>query len=251
MFSLKGKVALVTGGTSGIGRAVATHFSREGARVAILGRRDGDGIAEEMNAIFVRCDVAEDASVAAAFEQVVERLGPLDVVILNAGADNTGPMIADHPTEAIRPLFAVNVDGVYAGLRHGQRLINDGGSIIITSSAAGLLTLPTYAQYSASKAAANSLARTAALELAPRRIRVNAVCPGGINTAMMYPDHPEYAIIRTITPLGRIGETDDLLGIYQFLASDASRYVSGQSIAVDGAATAGIPLAVLGLASGG
>jgi NAD(P)-dependent dehydrogenase (short-subunit alcohol dehydrogenase family) len=245
ILNVRGKTVLITGGTSGIGKAVAEHFVKCGARVAILARRDGAALAREIGATFHRCDIAVDEEVASAFEAVKAQLGPLDVLVLNAGVDNTGPLIADQPVAELRKLLAINVEGLYSCLFHGQKVIKDGGSIIITSSAASLLTFPTYAQYSASKAAGDSLMRTAALELAPRRVRVNSVCPGGVNTAMMNPDHPEFEMIRKLTPLGRIAETSDLIGIYQFLASDASSYVSGQTVAVDGAATAGLGFGIL------
>jgi len=246
VLSIRGKKVLVTGGTSGIGKAVAAHFVRCGAEVAILGRRDGEAIAAEIGASFFRCDIAVDEEVARAFEAVKQELGMLDVLVLNAGTDNTGPLMADQPVSELRKLLAVNVEGLYSCLFHGQRVVSDGGSIIVTSSAASLLTFPTYGQYSASKAAGDSLTRTAALELAPRGVRVNAVCPGGVNTAMMSPDHPEFAMICKLTPLGRIAETADLIGIYQFLASDGSAYVTGQTIAVDGGATAGVGFGILG-----
>ena len=141
---------------------------------------------------------------------------------------------------------AVNLNHVYFGLHYGPARMRDNGSIINTSSVAGLISIPTYAQYSATKAAVNSLTRTAALEMAPRGIRVNAVCPSSIKTDMLPPGHPEIAIVEAIAPLGRVGETEDVVGLYHFLAADESRYITGQIISVDGGVMAGVSLGVLG-----
>ncbi len=123
--------------------------------------------------------------------------------------------------------------------------MRDGGSIINTASIAADIGVPGYSQYSASKAAVLSLTRSAAVELAPRGIRVNAVCPGSVFTPMLPQDHPEVPLTTRMCPLGRIGTTDDVVGVYHFLAAGESSYISGQAIAVDGGMLAGVSLGTL------
>ena len=238
MFSLSGRNALVTGGTAGIGRAVAGYFVEAGADVVITGRReDGDSIADEMGARFAQLDVRDEAGFREALAAIAAEQGKLDVLVLNAGVVHEH-MIADLPSDEAKFVFDVNINGVFYGLKYGPAHMNDGGSIIITSSNAALLGSPESSAYSASKAAASQLARCAAVELGPRRIRVNAVCPGGTKTDMALPEE----IFQVLTPLGRIGRTEDLVGIYNLLASDAGSYINGQEIVVDGGMTAGLTL---------
>ena len=248
MFSLEGKKAFVTGGTSGIGRAVAERFIRAGAEVAIVGRRqEGEAIAAEIGATFLQADVTREEELVAALQQAEQQLGKLDILINNAGLDNNGLMIEEQTLAELRRCFALNFDAMYALFIHGPRHMNDNGAIVVTSSVAGVFAeLPTYSQYSASKAAITSVVRTAALELAPRNIRVNAVCPGSIESEMLPPDHPEIPVVEALSPMARIGTTDDVVGLYHFLVADESRYVTGQKIAVDGGIAAGFSLGVQG-----
>jgi NAD(P)-dependent dehydrogenase (short-subunit alcohol dehydrogenase family) len=246
VFSLNGKSTFITGGTAGIGRAVAERFVKAGARVAIAGRRaEGEAIAQAIGALFVRADCSREEQVKGALESAERTLGRLDVVVNNAGLENTGPTIEEQGSDELHRVFALNVDGVYYGLKYAPAHMNDGGSVINTSSDAALLGIPGYGQYAATKAAVNSLTKTAALELAPRRIRVNAVCPGSIRTEMLPPGHPEIAVVEVLCPLRRVGEVEDVVGIYHFLAADESVYVTGQAIAVDGGLSAGVGYGVL------
>lgn len=251
MFDVSGKIVVITGGTSGIGLALAEHFAQAKAETFIAGRRaDGNEIAAKIGATFVQMDVSDEQQFSQALSSIVEKHGLIDALILNAGADNTGQMMSEQGISELHNLFSVNVDGVYLGLQYAPQYVKEGGSIIVTSSAAALVNLPTYGQYSASKSAVDSLVRTAALELALQKIRVNAVNPGGTNTAMLYEGHPQYEMLKTITPLGRMGETSDLVGLYHFLAADESNFITGQSIAVDGGATSGIGLGILAKVAG-
>lgn len=247
MFSVSGKVVFITGGTSGIGLAVATSMSQQGASVIIAGRRDAFAVAQSISASAERFDVADGDGFAAALARTETRHGKIDVLINNAGMENTGLPIEDQPLSDLDAAVAVNIGGVLAGLKYGPRHMNDGGAIINTSSLAANLSLPTYGIYSATKAAVISLTRTTALELAPRHIRVNAVCPGSIRTEMLPDDHPEVQLTNALCPAGRIGETSDLTGVYQFLASEASSYISGQAIIVDGGVSAGFGYNILQL----
>lgn len=241
MGALTDRKALVMGGTSGIGLAVARHFLAAGAQVTITGRRDGKRIAEAIGARFLRGDVTRECDVVDALESAIHETGPLDILVNNAGHPGENLTIAATAAEDFRKLFAVNVDGVFYGLKHGPRHMKDGGSIINTSSVTATFAAPTYGPYGATKAAVNFLTRASALELAPRGIRVNAICPGAIDTEMA----PKRALIEALTPLGRIGTPGELVDLYEYLASDAGRYVTGQLFHVDGGMTAGIGFGML------
>lgn len=247
MFSLQGMTAAITGGTSGIGAAVAARFAAAGARVVIIGRRDGTSVARATGAIAAVCaDCASEAQVFRALNEARDALGSnLDVLVNNAGVENTGPLIGDATGEELNRVFAINTFAVFHGIKYGQLVLKDGGSIINTASIAAQLGIPGYSQYSASKAAVISLTRSAAVELAPRGIRVNAVCPGSVFTPMLPQDHPEVPLTTAMCPLGRVGTTDDMIGAYHFLASSESRYISGQALAVDGGMLAGVSLGTL------
>jgi NAD(P)-dependent dehydrogenase (short-subunit alcohol dehydrogenase family) len=249
-FSLKSKTALIAGGTDGIGLAVAKRFIKAGAQVIIVGRRDGDKIAEEFGASFIRCDVSVEEQQIEMFDEAERRLGKLDIIINNAGLARSGSAIEQGDPKGLNLSIDVMQKGVYFGLKYGPRHMNDGGSIINTSSVAGLMGIYGYGQYSMTKAAVINLTKTSAIELASRGIRVNAVCPGTVKTAMVPDGDPEIAVVKRMAPLGRIATTEDVEGIYHFLASDESRYITGQAILVDGGVSAGLSVdAMVGLMS--
>ena len=231
---LAGRTAVVTGGTSGIGLAVVERFRAEGAQVVAMARGDRPE-PEAVGARFVPCDVADEQQVASAFARAVELIGPLDVVVLNAGTaelDEDPPEIADP--SVVRRLFEVNAMGVVHGLRHAPPQMRDGGSILITSTAALAWPFPGYLAYSASKAPLEALRTHAAMKLGPRGIRVNSVSPGTILTEMQPADDLEARLAPLTTCLGRVGTTEDVTGAFLFLASDESRYVTATDIRVDG-----------------
>lgn len=246
-FALAGKTAVVTGGTAGIGRAVATQFVEAGALVGIVGRRDaGTAIAHEIGGAFFNADVADPSQVAGLFAAAATDFGPLDVIVLNAGIDPGQATIADTELEDLERNLDVNFRHVFWGLKYGPMHMHDGGSIIVTSSTVAVTKVPTIAHYAAAKEAAVSLVKTAALELGERGIRVNAVLPGTTLSEMTPEDHWEIEVMSTMLPLGRHAVAgEDLVGLYQFLASDASRYVTGQAIACDGGMTAGLSYGLL------
>lgn len=238
MDALEGKAALVTGGTAGIGMAVARAYVDEGARVIIGGRRDdGAQLARDAGCDFVRLSVGNEESVLSALVESENLIGrPLDVLVLNAGIAQTPGPIKRLEADVAREVVDVNLLGTFWGLKHGPRHMNDGGSIVITSSISAVAGTTFEALYGATKAGVSSLARSAAIDLGKRGIRVNAVQPGPTWTDMN--PMPE-RFLEIAAPLGRKGTVDDLTGLYVFLASDASSYISGQGISVDGGLTAG------------
>lgn len=250
MFSVAGKVTVIVGGTSGIGLAVARSFAEQGGRVFITGRREAGEIAASVGAEALQFDATDEAKFAEALASVEARAGKIDILINNAGMENTGQTLEEQPTSEFGDVAAINLSATLFGLKYGPRHMPDGAAIINTASLAATIGLPTYGHYAATKAAVLSLTRTAALELAPRGIRVNAVCPGSIRTAMLPDDHPEVKLTETLCPLGRIGETADVVGIYQLLASSAAAYMTGQALNIDGGVSAGYSYATIGLALG-
>ena len=240
---LVGKTAFVTGGTAGIGLAVARAYTRAGAEVVIGGRRDdGEEIARAAGCRFVALDVGNELDVRRALAAAEQLVGPLDVLVLNAGIAQPFVPLEALTADDARSVVEIDLLGVVWGLKHGAAHLRDGASVILTSSIAAELGTLTEGVYGAAKAGVVALARSSAIELGPRGIRVNAVQPGPTATEMnQMPD----ALFRLITPLGRKGQVEDLVGVYVFFASDASRYVTGQTLNVDGGLTAGITPGVL------
>jgi NAD(P)-dependent dehydrogenase (short-subunit alcohol dehydrogenase family) len=244
-FDLTHKGAFITGGASGIGLAVAKVFIEQGARVAIADINDPSSIAAEIGAIGLQCDVSSESSVASALQSASESLGgSLDIVVLNAGIGEVGPTLEESDSSLIENVTAVNYYGVVFGLKHAPAFISDHGAIICTASLAAFVNVPGSAIYSASKKAVVSLTEMAALELGPRGIRVNCVCPGYVDTNMGSGDGGRQ-LCEAFTALGRMAGVDDISGVFLFLASEASRYVTGQAIKVDGGWSAGLSLQLL------
>ena len=234
MFSLDGKTAFITGGTSGIGRAAAEAFIARGARVVVADITDGAEIAALFGASFVRVDVSNEDSVAQALQESVALLGAkLDIVVLNAGVGDVGPAFEQTDQALVDKVTKINHYGVLYGLKHAPRHMNDMGSIITTSSMAAFINVPGAGVYSAGKRAVVSMTEMAALELGERGIRVNAVCPGYTATALGSGEEGQ-KLCEAFTALGRVATVDDMAGVYVFLAADASRYMTGQALKVDG-----------------
>ena len=239
MFSLEGKNAFITGGMRGIGQAVAKRFIKAGAKVVIADIADASRVAEEIGATYVKVDVGNEDSVAEALKAATELLdGKLDIACNNAGVGDIGPKIEETELALIEKVTRINQWGVMYGLKHAPKHMNDGGSIINTSSAAAYLNVIGTAVYSAAKKAVVSMTEMSALELGGRGIRVNAVCPGYIETDMGSGDEGQ-KLSQMFTALGRQGTTDDIVGVFHFLAADESAYITGQSIIVDGGWLAG------------
>ncbi|NWE20070.1 SDR family NAD(P)-dependent oxidoreductase [Pseudomonas sp. P7548] len=244
MARLQGKVAVITGGNSGIGLATAKRFVDEGASVFIFGRRQ----AELDNAVTliggditaVQGDASEPRDLDRLYATVEQAKGKLDVLFANAGVVELRPLEA-FSTEHYDKTFDVNVRGLALTVQKALPLLRDGASVILTGSIAGVKGYPTYGTYSASKAAVRSFARTWTMELKDRGIRVNTLSPGAIDTPIMdsQVSTPEEADALRVqfahaTPLGRLGRPEEVASVALFLASEDSSFVAGIDLFVDG-----------------
>src|SRR5438270_9099914 len=240
------KVALVTGGTSGISKTTATEFARAGAKVVLSGRREKEGadvVAEIQQlggaAAFIRADVAKDADVKAMVDLTVDKFGRLDIAFNNAGVEWIGPL--DQATEAeYRRIFDINVWGVLNSMRHEipVMLKSGGGAIVNTSSVAGHVGMGQVSIYTASKHAVEGLTKALALEFAKQNILINALAPGAIATEMFdrfAGKHSEVLdSLGSLIPVGRIGASEEIAAAVLYLCSDNAKFTTGTSLVVDG-----------------
>ncbi|MGF7177708.1 SDR family oxidoreductase [Azospirillum doebereinerae] len=249
MADMSGGVALVTGGTSGIGRATALAFAKAGATAIVTGRREAEGretveLAERAGgrAVFVPADVADAAEVAALFARIERDHGRLDFAFNNAGVHSAGPL-TEMTDDAFDRMLAVNVKGVWLCLKHELPIMlrQGKGAIVSTGSVLGQIGLAGNAAYSASKAAVEGMTRSAAIEVAKSGVRINAVCPAIIQTPMSQgsfggADRVE-AALGPLHPVGRVGQPREVAETVVWLCSDAASFITGQSINVDGGLT--------------
>ena len=247
MRTLSGKVALVTGGTSGIGRETAILMAEAGSKVVITGRREAEGqetvrLMHEAGGegCFIQGDMSKEADIDRAVSETVARYGTLDIAVNNAGVETSGP-VTEVTREIYDQIFDLNVWGVLASMKHEipEMLKNGGGSIINMSSVAGHIGSPGISVYIASKHAVEGMTKVAALENAQLGIRINAVAPGVIDTAMadrLFGEAGDEARgqIDALHPMGRCGKSREVAEAVLWLASDASSFTTGHSLAVDG-----------------
>ncbi len=249
---LQGKVAVITGGANGIGRATVLRFLAEGAAVVAADLNEATG--QETLALaaqaghaarlrFIRTDVVQEAEVAAAIQLAVSEFGRLDCMFNNAGIGGAFGPITHITAEDWDYTFAVLVRGVFFGIKHAARAMKargQGGTIINTASIAGLGGGDGPQAYSASKAAVINLTRAVAIELAPDRIRVNAICPGAILTPLVHRGSPEALapILEKVQPWPEVGTGEHIAGAALYLASEDARFVTGAALVVDGGLTA-------------
>lgn len=244
-------VVLITGALTGIGRATALAFAREGASVAVSGRRDeaGHGLAAELRSLgvhaeYLRADVRNEAEVRSLVEQTVERFGRLDVAVNNAGTEGQlGPLV-EQSEDNYRSTFETNVLGTLLALKHEMRFMlkQGAGSIVNLSSIAGQVGIAGASVYVASKHAVEGLTKSAALEGAAAGVRVNAVAPGPVQTDMLERftggnEAAKNGFLASL-PARRAGTPDEIAQTIVFLASDKARFLTGQCLAVDGGFTA-------------
>lgn len=261
---LEGKVAVITGGGNGIGRATVLRFLDEGARVVVAdlneetGRETLDLAAKAGagdRARFVRTDVAREADVEAAVALATRDFGRLDVMFNNAGVAGAFGPITHITEEDWDYTFAVLVRGVFLGMKHAARALKaqgTGGVILSTASIAGLTGGDGPQAYSAAKAAVINLTRAVAIELAPQRIRVNAICPGGILTPLIHRGNAEAMrpLLEKFQPWPEAGQPENIAGAALFLASDDATFVTGEALVVDGGAVAAGSNAIQNLGGG-
>jgi sorbose reductase len=249
LFDLHGKRALITGGSSGIGRRVALAYAEAGAQVAIAARHFEalEKVAGEIVAaggdkvVPIRCDVTQQEQVTGMLDQVTAELGGIDIAVCNAGIVAVTPML-DMSLAEFQRIQDTNVTGVFLTAQAAARAMvsqGHGGVIINTASMSGhIINIPQeVGHYCTSKAAIIHLTKAMAVEFAPHNIRVNSVSPGYILTELVEPLEEYHRLWEPKIPLGRIGRPDELTGLYLYLASEASSYMTGSDVVIDGGYT--------------
>ncbi|OAI43277.1 short-chain dehydrogenase [Verrucomicrobia bacterium SCGC AG-212-E04] len=241
-----GKVVVITGGTSGIGRATAIAFAKEGVKVVVAGRREAEG-AETVRLIenvggmatFVQCDVTIEADIAALIAKTVETYGRLDFAFNNAGVEEPPCLVTDRKEEDIRRILDTNVLGVILSLKHEipAILTSGGGAIVNNSSVAGLIGMRGVVTYNASKHAIIGITKSVALDYARKGIRINAVCPGGVASEMLdrlAPTPEQQALFASMHPVGRIGTPEEVASAVVYLCSPSASFITGHAFPIDG-----------------
>jgi NAD(P)-dependent dehydrogenase (short-subunit alcohol dehydrogenase family) len=248
---LLGKVAIVTGGTSGIGKATAMLFAREGAKVVLVGRDEtkgeaaSDAITEDGGqAIFVKADVSKSLDVKSMVERAVQKYGQIDILFNNAGINPVGTSV-DTPEEVWDSVMDINLKGVFLCSKYviPHMLNRGGGSIINTGSINCFMAWENEVAYDASKGGVLMFTRATAMDFAKKRIRVNCICPGAIKTPLLqkiFDDSPGLEeSMKTKHPIGRLGSPEEVAKLALFLACDDSSFITGAAINVDGGIMAG------------
>jgi NAD(P)-dependent dehydrogenase (short-subunit alcohol dehydrogenase family) len=245
---LQGKTAVITGAAGDIGQCTARRFHAEGARLVLLDR-DNEGL-EAFSRSFdtlpmsVAADVTNEGEIRQAAEAVRTEIGQIDILFINAGIEQSHVSIIDMEKETFERVVAVNLTGAFVTAKHFLPIVADHGSVVFTSSTAGLMAFPSYSAYSASKAGVIGLMRSAALDVAQRRIRCNTIHPGPVQSKMLERSAQEatgghgveawYDAMSGMARMGRLVEPDDVASLALFLSSDESAMISSQTIAVDG-----------------
>lgn len=247
--SFKGKAVVITGGAGGIGKAVATQFLDEGAKVLLVDMNE-DALKDVKNDLSgdvytFKADVTKEDDVKGYVKEAEDKLGGIDVFFNNAGIDGKFAMITEQESSDVDAVLGVNVKGVFHGLKHVMPVMekNGGGAIVNTASVAGLIGAPGMSPYIASKHAVIGLTKTAALEAVDKGIRVNSVCPAPVDTNMMRsiekgmnPDNAEAAKEQqsAAVPMGRYAEAEEIANLVLFLASDKASYITSSHYTIDG-----------------
>ena len=242
---LQGKVAIVTGGANGIGRAITEAFVEEGARV-VVADIDGEAATEVVDELgqatsFVHTDVSDGDSVQAAIDHAQHHFGALHVMVNNAGISGSSRRLMDDDFRDFDRVIAVDLYGVMVGTQRAAQAMGPGGSIINITSIAGIAPGPGFSSYRAAKAGVIHFSRSAAIEVGELGVRVNVIAPGNISTAINASLYDTGAVARRLQPLHRIGDTRDIANTAVYLASERAAQVTGTLIPVDGGTTAGPP----------
>lgn len=237
---LQGKTAVITGGASGIGAATAQLFAKEGAKLVLvdLNEEKGQAFASELpDALFIKADITDEAQVQNVYAQATEKYGQIDIVFNNAGIGKVTPT-HELSYDEWRKTVNVDLDGVFLVAREAIRAFqkNGGGVIVNTASMYGWVGSPGSAAYNAAKGGVVNLTRSLGLEYADQNIRVNALCPGFIDTPIIPEESKD--ILKEMTPMKRLGQSEEMAKAVLFLASDDSSFMTGSSLVVDGGYTA-------------
>ena len=246
MASLIGKVVIVTGGSSGIGKATAIAFAREGAKVVVASRREKEGqetVKQVQSAgsegFFIKTDVSKETDVSAMVEKTIATYGHLDYAFNNAGIEQIPTPLVEQTEETFDQVMDINVKGVWLCMKHQipQMLVSGGGAIVNMSSIAGIIGAPGLPIYVASKHAVLGLTKSVALEYAKEGIRINAVCPGMIETDLLdrvFANQEVKERLIAMHPIGRVGKPEEIAEAVVWLCSDKASFVTGQSLPLDG-----------------
>jgi NAD(P)-dependent dehydrogenase (short-subunit alcohol dehydrogenase family) len=240
MFDLTGKAAIVTGGGSGIGAAIAQRLKRAGANVLVADIHDHQADAENWRCDFRRTDCSSPDEVTALCDDAITRYGKLDILVNNAGIAQ-GALLADSDPARSERFWRLHILGVLTGIREGAKRMTTGGTIVNISSITAVRGFVQWGEYAATKAGIISLTQTAAVEYGPVGIRVNCVAPGIIDTPLAMNEAPDMVKrnANVFTLLGRIGRPEELAAAVHFMVSDDASYVTGQTLLVDGGWSAG------------
>lgn len=250
MSTFNGKVAIVTGGGSGIGRATALAFAREGARVVVAGRRSNEGeetvrqiVEKGGEAVFIQTDVSKEKDVESLVKRTIKIFGRLDYAFNNAGVEQIPGAITEQTEEIYDQIMDINVKGVWLSMKYQiPEILKQGGAIVNNSSVAGLIGFGGAALYAASKHAVVGMSKSVALEYAAQGLRVNVVNPAAIETDMFNrfvgDDENLKSQMQSFHPIGRVGKSEEIADAVIWLCSDKSSFVTGIALAVDGGFTA-------------
>ncbi len=240
---MKDKTVIITGSSRGLGKKTAVEFAKVGAKLVInynSNTAEAESVVEEItlsggNAIAIQADVSQSKDVERLFERTIQHFGKVDIVVNNAGIMTT-KFLKDFSEDEFDRQFSVNVKSVFLMMKVAAEKLEQNGRIINISSSTSRLIMPTYAVYSATKAAVEQMARVFAREIGTKGITVNSVLPGPINTELFLKGKPQELIDRIagLSAFGRIGEVDDIIPVILFLASEQSQWVTGQSFGVNG-----------------
>jgi 3-oxoacyl-[acyl-carrier protein] reductase len=249
MTELKGKVALVTGSTNGIGKAIAERYASLGASVVVNYASNEERAAQSVDgirgsggdAVAIRADITEPAELETLFDRAIDHYGKLDIVVANAGVELMDVSVLDTTEEQFDRLFAINAKGTFFTLKYAGRRVADHGRIIHIGSTVPLNPVPGHALYGASKVAGNYVVQVLAAEVGPRNVTVNTIVPTIIEGAGIVPgideNHPIIRSMAAFRPLGgRLGRPSDIADAAQYLAGDLASWVSGQQLIVSGGA---------------
>ena len=240
---LEGKVAIITGGSTGIGKAIATKYRDYGADVIIANRSEDSGkaAAESVGCDFIQCDVSDAQQVQSMIEETVDMHGQLDVLVNNAGIGQVGTL-ENMTLDEWEAVMSINLNGTMYGTRAALPFLRKtNGAVVNIASIYGLVGGPSAVAYASAKGAIVNFTRSVAVDYAKENVRVNSICPGFVKTPMTDPvfgDEEFYEYVHGQTPMGRVAEPEEVAGVAMFLASDEASYITGANIPVDGGWTA-------------